>query len=113
MLKFNRETKWGDFLDAYLDATQRKPGFEQGAVTGLPTATLPEEVLPVRRSPPFGKGGESIAARIKNHPATLLPNEARPVRRSPPFGKGGDRTKGSIKNHPSAYAGDESLPRNP
>jgi len=61
MLKFNRETKWGDFLDAYLDATQRKPGLAKHAVERIDT-------LPVRRSVPFSKGGERTTASIKNHP---------------------------------------------
>ena len=95
MLKFNRETKWGDFLDAYLDATQRKPGLVQETVELT-------DALPARRVVPFGKGGESKAANIKNHPAAEPIEELRPVRRVVPFGKGGERTKASIKNHPSA-----------
>jgi len=98
MLKFNRETKWGDFLDAYLDATQRKPGFEQGEVT----VELSVDSLPARRTPPYGKGGGPTSASIKNHPTSPLLDDIRPVRRTPPYGKGGHKTAPSIKNHPSA-----------
>jgi len=105
MLKFNRETKWGDFLDAYLDATQRKPGFVQETVEIT-------DALPARRSPPFGKGGEKIGASIKNHPTSVPPREDQPVRRFPPLGKGGDKVTASIKNHPLAKVGSGTLPKN-
>src|SRR3990172_2943315 len=105
MLKFNRETKWGDFLDAYLDATQRKPGLAKHAVERI-------DALPARRSPPFGKGGEKIGASIKNHPTSVPPREDQPVRRFPPLGKGGDKVTASIKNHPLAKVGSGTLPKN-
>ena len=64
MLKFNKETGWGDFLDAYLEATQRKPD------GGSRTVELVEETLAVRRTVPFGKGGKRRTGSTKNHPAT-------------------------------------------
>jgi hypothetical protein len=63
MLKFSKKTKWGDFLDAYLEATQRKPGL------GRERVELTEDALPARRAVPLTKGGESRPRSIKNHPA--------------------------------------------
>jgi hypothetical protein len=95
MLKFSKKTGWGDFLDAYLDATQRKPG------VGREHVELTEEPLPTRRVVPYGKGGPLTPARVKNHPASEAGGEARPVRRVVPYGKGDHPTVARIKNHPT------------
>jgi hypothetical protein len=95
MLNFSEKTGWGDFLDAYLEATQRKPGLGQEGVQ------LIEEALPSRRVVPYGKGGSFISAHVKNHPASEAGDDVRPVRRVVPYGKGGQSTVARIKNHPA------------
>jgi hypothetical protein len=106
MLKFNKKTQWGDFLDAYLEATQRKPGPEPSLVAD----ELSDETQPVRRTPPFGRGGGASSPGIKNHPSTELSDETQPVRRTPPFGRGSGASSPGIKNHPSTELSDEIQP---
>ena len=96
MLTFSKKTQWGDFLDAYLEATQRKPGFEKEVVQPL------GEVLAVRRTVPFGRGGQSASTRFKNHPANSTEIEPQAVRRTVPFGRGDNSRRTSIKNHSGA-----------
>ena len=93
MLKFNKKTNWGEFLDSYLDATQRKPVADQNQ--------LAEPSLPARRTPPLSRGRESSSTRIKNHPTPSFLDDVQPVRRTPPLSRGRESSSARIKNHPS------------
>jgi len=119
-LIFNERTMWGEFIDVYLDVTQRdRPEIDLGrreeerspahrladaceASLAAPARSPLADEVSVRRMPPVGRGTSVPAPAVKNHPrepAVGLEDESG-VRRMPPVGRGTSVPAPAVKNHP-------------
>ncbi|MGE0128738.1 MAG: clostripain-related cysteine peptidase [Blastocatellales bacterium] len=83
-LKFHAETKWGDFLDAYVEATRREMRGEHRGKSGArktggskikPVCIVPtdESRMDVREGPPINRGEGRGTGSMKNPPVCFIP----------------------------------------
>jgi hypothetical protein len=103
-LVFNRETGWGDFLEAYLWATRRAPRSAPSGGEPLKEGrSMQKEDRMAMEANPHKAKTETMKPRVKNHPTEDRSGERPlPVRRVPPWDNRGPAGAPSslVKNHP-------------
>lgn len=112
-LRFARETRWAELIDAYLVATRREPPPRRHDAATSPSHPHVHERLSmerkemqmaIKRYPPWSsKGGPARTTSVKNHPREESGDGAAlPVRRYPPWSSKGSATgRSTVKNHPA------------